>query len=270
MATTSCETAGGLQIPPPGSRVQLAAAFHPVRSNDKPRKWQRAVETVDRANDPVDYEISFGPYRLLPARRLLLEGDRPVSLGSRALDLLIALVERAGEVVGKSELIARVWPHAFVVEGNLKLHIAALRRALADGQAGNRYISTVSGRGYCFVAPITRSVRPLCATARELATEPLSNLPVPLTRVIGRDEVISRISSQLTHHRLITLVGTGGIGKTSVAVATAERLANNYEHGVWFVDLTAFEDPGLCRAQLARQSASTFLQRTRPPSYSPF
>jgi predicted ATPase len=148
-------------------------------------------------------------------------------------------------VVRKSELIARVWPHVSVVEGNLKLHIAALRRALADGQAGNPYISTVCGRGYCFVAPIIRSVRPLSATARQLATEPSSNLPVPLTRVIGRDEVISRISSQLTHHRLISLVGTGGIGKTSVAVATAERLANNYEQGVWFVDLTAIRNPGL-------------------------
>src|ERR1700741_1319888 len=101
--------------------------------------------TVNRANDPAEHEISFGPFRLLPTRRLLLEGNEPVRLGSRALDLLIALIERRGEVGGKSELIARVWPHAFVVERNLKLHIAALRRPLAAGQAGKRYISTVSG-----------------------------------------------------------------------------------------------------------------------------
>ena len=244
MATTSHEPAGGLRTPPLGSRAQSAAAFHPAGPDTKPGRLQGEIEAVNRANDPAEHEISFGPFRLLPTRRLLLEGNEPVHLGSRALDLLIALVERPGEVVSKSELIARVWPHVFVVEGNLKLNIAALRRALADGQAGNRYISTVSGRGYCFVAPVTRPVRPLSATARQLATEPLSNLPVPLTRVIGREEVISRISSQVTHHRLITLVGTGGIGKTSVAVATAERLANNYEHGVWFVDLTAIKDPG--------------------------
>ena len=201
------------------------------------------MATTDRANDPIDHEISFGPFRLLPARRLLLERDEPVSLNNRALDLLIALVELPGEVVSKSELIAKVWPHTFVVEGNLKLHIAALRRALADGQAGNRYISTVSGRGYCFVAPVTRSVGSRSVTARHLATEPLGNLPVPLTRLIGRDEVISTISSQLTRHRLITLVGPGGIGKTSVAVATARRLIDSYAHGAWFIDLTAISDP---------------------------
>src|SRR5438132_14076917 len=98
--------------------------------------------------------ISFGPYRLLAAQRLLLEGDTPVRLGSRAFDTLAALVGRAGEVVGKEELIARVWPQTFVEEANLKIQISALRRALGDGQGGNRYIVTVVGRGYNFVAPI--------------------------------------------------------------------------------------------------------------------
>jgi len=247
MATTNYEPAGGLPTSPPGSHAQSAAAYH-VSSDNKSRRLQREIEAVDRANDPVDYEISFGPFRLLPAQRLLLEGDAPVSLGSRALDLLIALVERPGELISKSELIAKVWPHTFVVEGNLKLHIAELRRALADGQCSNRYISTVTGRGYCFVAPVTRSVGRCPATAQYSAMEPLSNLPAPLIRLIGRDEVISRIAEQLMHHRLITLVGPGGIGKTSVAVATAERLTASYEHGVWFVDLTAISEPRLLPA----------------------
>jgi predicted ATPase/DNA-binding winged helix-turn-helix (wHTH) protein len=203
---------------------------------------QSEIEAADRATDPVDYEVSFGPFRLLPARRLLLEGDAPVSLGTRALDLLIALVEHPGEVVSKSELIAKVWPHAVVVEGNLKLHIAELRRALADGQCSNRYISTVCGRGYCFVAPVTRSVGPRSATVQYSASESLTNLPAPLIRLIGRDDVLGRISEQLAHHRLITLVGPGGIGKTSVAVAAAERLTDSYDHGVWFVDLTGISD----------------------------
>jgi len=97
---------------------------------------------------------------VLPARRLLLEDDKPVHISSRALDLLIALAQRPGEVVSKSDLIAKVWPHTIVVEGNLKLQIAKLRCALADGQADNRYISTVTGRGYCFVASVSQSAAP--------------------------------------------------------------------------------------------------------------
>jgi DNA-binding winged helix-turn-helix (wHTH) protein len=118
-----------------------------------------AIQTIDRENDPSELEISFGPFRLLRARRLLLKGNEPIPVGGRAFDLLIALVERPGEVVSKSELIAEVWPETFVAEGNLKVRIAALRRALLDGQAGDRYISTIFGRGYCFVAPVTRSSR---------------------------------------------------------------------------------------------------------------
>lgn len=99
--------------------------------------------------------ISFGPFRLAPARRLLLEDGRPVRLGSCAFDILATLVERAGELVGKDELIARVWPHLFVEEANLKIQVSGLRRALGDGQAGNRYIAIVPGRGYEFVAPLS-------------------------------------------------------------------------------------------------------------------
>src|SRR5438477_9194202 len=98
--------------------------------------------------------ISFGPFRLLPARRLLVEGDTPVRLGSRAFDILAALVERAGEIVSKEELIARAWPQTFVQESNLKIQVSALRRTLGDGQGDQRYIITVPGQGYSFVAPV--------------------------------------------------------------------------------------------------------------------
>src|ERR1700689_1659429 len=104
--------------------------------------------------------ISFGPFRLLSGQRLLLERGKPVRLGSRAFDILTALVERAGQVVGKDELIARAWPATFVDEANLKIQVSALRRALGDGQGDNRYIATVVGRGYNFVAPIREGERP--------------------------------------------------------------------------------------------------------------
>ena len=160
MATTTSAPAGGLRTQALGCDAQLAAAFHRTRSNNKPGIWQRKLELVDGASDPAEPELSFGPFRVLPARRLLLEDDKPVQISNRALDLLIALAQRPGEVVSKSELIAKVWPHTIVVEGNLKLQVAALRRALADGQTDNRYISTVTGRGYCFVASVSQSAAP--------------------------------------------------------------------------------------------------------------
>src|SRR5271168_5624113 len=112
--------------------------------------------------------ISFGPFHLLPAQRLLLEGDKQVRLGSRALDILIALVEHSGEVVGKDELMARVWPNTFVDEGNLKFHVSALRRTLGGG---NRYLVNVPGRGYSFAAPVTRTAEARPAAPQAAATE---------------------------------------------------------------------------------------------------
>src|ERR1700692_2515257 len=98
----------------------------------------------------------FGSFRLLPRQRLLLSGNKPVRLGSRALDILIALVERAGDLVSKDELMARVWPNTFVVQANLTVHVSALRRALRDGIGGSRYFVNVANRGYYFVAPVVR------------------------------------------------------------------------------------------------------------------
>jgi DNA-binding winged helix-turn-helix (wHTH) protein len=103
--------------------------------------------------------VSFGNFCLLPFQRLLLEANKPIRLGSRALDILIVLVERAGELVSKDELMTRVWPNTFVESGNLKVHISALRKALHDGQNGNRYVVNIPGRGYCFIAPVTLSNR---------------------------------------------------------------------------------------------------------------
>ena len=99
-------------------------------------------------------EVSFGPFRLLPAQFLLLEGDKPVPLGSRALEILIVLLERPGELISKQDLMARVWPNLFVEPANLTVHISALRRTLRDGRDGNRFIINIPGRGYCFVAPV--------------------------------------------------------------------------------------------------------------------
>src|SRR6266478_6282457 len=180
-----------------------------------------------------EHAISFGPYRLLAAQRLLLEGDAPVRLGGRAYDILAALVERAGEGVGKEELIARAWPQTFVEEANLKIQVSALRRALGDGQDGHRYVVTVPGRGYNFVAPVRRQEPSRAPLPPTVASTPAHNLPFAVTRMIGRGDAVAALVSRLSRQRLVTIVGPGGIGKTTIALAAAEHVMANYEHGVW-------------------------------------
>jgi DNA-binding winged helix-turn-helix (wHTH) protein len=197
------------------------------------------------------HPISFGPYRLLAAQRLLLEGDRPVRLGSRAFDILAALVERAGEVVGKEQLIARAWPQTFVEEANLEIQVSALRRALGDGHGGNRYVITVPGRGYNFVAPVRREETLRAASAPPAPSTTPHNLPFAVTRMIGRDDAVAALVTRLSRERLVTVVGTGGIGKTTVALAVAERMIASYEHGVWLVDLAPLGDPRLVPSAVA-------------------
>src|SRR5580692_1692198 len=197
------------------------------------------------------HAISFGPYRLLAAQRLLLEGDKPVRLGGRAFDILSALVERAGEVVGKEELIARAWPTTFVEEANLKFQVSALRRALGDGQGDHRYIVTVVGRGYNFVAPIRKEEPSWASPPPTIVPVTLHNLPFATTRMIGREEIVTTLVTQLSHQRLVTVVGPGGIGKTTVALAVAERMIGAYEHGVWLVDLAPLRDPDLVPSAIA-------------------
>jgi predicted ATPase/DNA-binding winged helix-turn-helix (wHTH) protein len=195
--------------------------------------------------------VSFGPFRLDPLQRLLLEGDKPVRLGSRALDILIALTERPGELVGKEELMARVWPNTFVDIANLTVHISALRRALSDGRAGNRYLINIPGRGYRFVAPVTLVRDPVSRATPALSTTQQHNLPVCLTRLIGRADIVGTLAAQLAVNRLLTIVGPGGMGKTSVALAVAEELIANYRHGIWLIDLAPLGDPRLVPSALA-------------------
>ena len=147
----------------PAKRLQLADAPVLEPFNPDPgfgvrgRLQGPGTDPLKQSKPPgaTTSEVSFGPFRLLPAQFLLLEGDKPVPLGSRAMHMLIVLLERPGELVTRQELMARVWPNLFVEPANLTVHISALRRRLRDGRDGNRFIINVPGRGYCFVAPVT-------------------------------------------------------------------------------------------------------------------
>ncbi len=182
----------------------------------------------------ADRIYSFGPFQLCPERGSLLEGSKRIRLGTRALEILIALVERAGEVVSNQDLIARVWPETFVEDNNLRVHLALLRKALHDGQDQVRYILNVPGRGYRFALPVI--------SKRTLGGSGKSNLPGVLTRLIGRDRIVKDLVEQVQARRLVTVVGCGGIGKTGVALTVAHEIAGDYEDGVCFLDLTEVND----------------------------
>jgi predicted ATPase/DNA-binding winged helix-turn-helix (wHTH) protein len=187
--------------------------------------------------------ISFGPFRLRAPERLLTRDNMPIEIGGRALDILIALTDRAGQVLSKRELMKFVWPDALVDEASLRMHITALRRVLGDGQYGTRYIINVPGRGYSFVAPTLRSVAADASVHSTDAVRPQGLPPFP-PLLVGRKQTIDALSSLLLSRRFASVIGPGGIGKTTVAVAVAHWLCQEFgDDAVFFVDLGSIADP---------------------------
>ena len=179
----------------------------------------------------------FGSFRLLPDRVQLFDGEKRLRIGSRAIGILTLLVKRPGELVSSREIMKQVWPDALVVEGTVRVHIAALRKALCDAQPGVRHIVNEHGRGYRFVAPVEEEYEP--PPVDDDSERRCFALP---TRLIGRHDEISEIIDTLSRRRLLTVVGPGGIGKTSVAIAIARQLAGAFKDGICFVDLAPATD----------------------------
>ena len=186
----------------------------------------------------VGEQLAFGEFELAPAARALWRSGVRVSIPSRALDILVVLASRPGETLSKEELTRIVWRGAVVDETLVRVAISAARKAL--GENGKQYIATVPGRGYCFVAGVTQTTSKQSIGA--LDGEPLRprRLPVQIARVVGREAVVEALAQEVTHRRLLSLVGPGGIGKTTVALAIAERLKDEFD-AIAFIDL-AMED----------------------------
>jgi predicted ATPase/DNA-binding winged helix-turn-helix (wHTH) protein len=192
-------------------------------------------------SDGVHRNLQFGPFELSSRERVLRRDGVALPLGSRALDILIYLAARPGEVIVKRELIEQVWPDVTVEEGSIRVHVAAIRKALGDGQFGNRYIANIKGRGYSFVGTIV----PLAGStqSRKDRSRRQGRLPVRPLMMVGREAVISEVSNKLRDERFVTLLGPGGIGKTSIALAVGRVAAEGFGGEIYFVDLESLTDP---------------------------
>lgn len=207
--------------------------------------------------------FTFGRFRLLAAERCLEKDGKPVRVGGRALDLLIALVERAGEVVSNRDLLETVWRGVTVDESSLRFHVKNLRRALADDRRSSTYITNVSGRGYCFTACVEQQGR---TETRGSSAVSLDAAPEPSVRgraIVGRVDNMEVVSRELSRGRLVTIAGPGGIGKTTLAIATAEALRSKFDNAVVFVDLAPIDDASLVGGAVA--SRLGIVQRANEP-----
>jgi len=190
--------------------------------------------------DSVHKDLKFGPFELSASERVLRRDGAVLPLGSRALDILIYLSGHPGEVISKQKLLDHVWSDVTVEEGSLRVHVAAIRKALGDGKFGNRYIANIQGRGYSFVGTVAGVGNGAADTAPRRYHGPLPARP---RRMIGREQMLGEVKDRLRTERFVTLLGPGGIGKTTIAVAAGHAIAEEFGGDVFFVDLGSITDP---------------------------
>src|SRR3984893_16848397 len=208
---------------------------------------------MDPAQAPA--AIEFGRFSILSHRRELLTEGQPLDLGGRAFDILMMLIEASGAVVSKDALMHRAWPGRIVEENSLQAQISALRRAFG---AERDLIRTIAGRGYQFTGEIRSvsthpDVQPVATAAVPISTSArtLTNLPEPVSELIGRDVELDEILDLSASHRLVTLVGPGGIGKTRLSREVARHLLPRFVDGVWVAERAPLSDPELVSAAVA-------------------
>ena len=198
--------------------------------------------------------IAFGAHVVFPTERILKRDGRTVPIGDKALDLLLALLNAQGEILSKSDLAERVWQRTWIEDATIRVAIGSLRKVLGPPPEGGDYVINVVGRGYSFSSAIPLERWP--AHSPEVATRPsvgvgaLGRLPPLLNPVFGRRRDIQAIGDLLATRRFITVVGAGGIGKTTVAISCAS-LRTEKDDGVCFVDLAPIRDPALVPARIA-------------------
>lgn len=199
-----------------------------------------------------DYkDLVFGATRVVPCRRELAHKGVKVEIGDRALDLLLVLIEAHGSVLSKDQIMAMVWPGRIVEENTLEGQISILRRALGDDRTA---IRTIAGRGYQFVGELTKVAHRATNRPDRLTPEiplPGIRLPADISPIVGRENALRELADLALSRRLITLVGSGGVGKTRLAVEVARQLATHFVDGVYFGELASTSSPDYLPATLA-------------------
>ena len=254
-------------VPSRSARVPLLTSppmIRPVDNSELSRgRPQQSLEapkpaaTVDEENGSASHPsalrgtiASFGAFRLHAAERVLEKDGKPVKLGGRAFDILLTLLEHAPEIVSKRDLIRRAWGTLAVDDVSLRVHVAALRKCLGHGEPSGAHITNVPGRGYCLIGEVTWLARAGIASD---ATAAAPGLPREPLLMVGRDQVIAELTARLRTQRFVSIIGAGGIGKTTVALALAHRLSSEFQGAVHFLDLAPIEEPRLLSSMLASQ-----------------
>ena len=239
---------GAEQHPSRAAGCQTHARVLGARCRHQPARY--ASNDKELGASCVTEKYSIGPLLLDADAQTLTQSGRPVALGQRAIGVLTTLVRAAGEYVPKNRIIEGAWPGLVVEESNLSVQISAIRRALSQAPGGDAWVETLARRGYRFRGPVSRL--PEKTVSNTSASSSRTNLLEPLTSFVGRQTELADIRNLLAGHRLVTLAGAGGIGKTRLAVRLANELLDEYSDGVWVVKLESLSHPSLVPETVAR------------------
>lgn len=204
------------------------------------------TQPIDATTAVVPRTYRFGPFTFRPDQQVLVREEQPVQIGGRALAILAALVERPGELLTKDELVHIVWPQTHVEDGNLRVHISAIRRALGDDSDRPDYIANVAGRGYCFIAPVRTSTHQADAAGLAAASH-LPGRGRATQSLLGVDATLATLHNLMLAHRLVTIVGPPGAGKTALARAAIDQFGNEFADGTEIVEIDATSEADLAR-----------------------
>src|SRR5262249_41810812 len=236
----------GVGMPSHGARVRGRALriFVPASIVMKSFEARRYNLTAMPGLPEVPVTIEFGRSKVARRRREVLVDGRPVELGGRAFDTLMALIDARGTVLTKDELMSRVWPDRVVEENNLPAQILMLRKVFGPDRD---LIRTVAGRGYQF----TGEVRTVGAVVAGSPPSPVISIPQAVSELIGREAELREVTALATEHRLVSLVGAGGIGKTRLGLEVARHLLPRFPDGVFVAEFGPLSRPELVPATVA-------------------